>query len=193
MDLNIKKIQSEKKFNTESKNKFHALFTSGEKKKTSSEAKDSQEKSELSPISSKQGQNQNANYLNSLLKKSFYNTRNQIEVNSSINSTAVIQKNKTDIIADENSNSKLWYPKTKPQNFLPPFLFDNINVNKNKKIVRQTKNELRDVLDLYEKQKRNMKKYENEIIETKEELKKAKEGRNYGGSLSDKKRNRKFQ
>ena len=46
-----------------------------------------------------------------------------------------------------------------------------------KKITRQTKNELRDVLDLYEKQKNNMKKTEKDLEEAKEDLKKAKEAR----------------
>ncbi len=177
MDLkNSKEIQSERKSSTDNKNKFHALFIGGIKKHTSSEMKDSQEKTETSPNTARPSTNNKANYLNSLLKKSFFNTINKTDDNTSNNISISNQKN-NDIITDENSNSKLWYPKKKPQNFLPPYLFDNINVNKNKKTTRQTKNELRDVLDLYEKQKNNKKKYENDIVQAQEDLKRAKDAR----------------
>ena len=178
---NTKELQSERKSSIDNKNKFHALFMGGGKKFSPSELKDSQntkEKPESPSISSRPSSNTNANYLNSLLKKSFFNTINKTDYNQSINIMASIQNNNnTDIITDENTNSKLWYPKTKPQNFLPPYLLYNININKNKNITRQTKNELKNVLDLYEKQKNNMKKYENDITEAKEDLKKAKEAR----------------
>ena len=173
---NSKEIQSERKSSTDNKNKFHALFSGGVKKRTSSEMKDSQEKIESSPNTTRTSSNNKANYLNSLLKKSFFNTINKTDDNTSNNISVSNQKN-NDIISDENSNSKLWYPKKKPQNFIPSYLFDNINVNKNKKTTRQTKNELRDVLDLYEKQKNNMKKYENDIVQAQEELKRAKDAR----------------
>ena len=180
MESKDKEMQSERKINTDNKNKFHARFIGGLKKNTPSEIKDSQlaqEKLENSPMSSRKSSNNKAVYLNSLLKKSFFNTINKTNEDPSISIATSSQKNNTDIIPDENTNSKLWYPKTRPQNFLPPYLFDNINVNKNKKITRQTKNELRDVLDLYEKQKNNMKKYGNDINEAQEDLKKAKDAR----------------
>ena len=176
---NSKEIPSERKINTDNKNKFHALFIGGSKKRTPSEFKDSQiaqEQLENSPMSSRKSSNNKVAYLNSLLKKSFFNTINKTDDDPSISIATSIQKNNTEM-PDENTNSKLWYPKTRPQNFLPPYLFDNINANKNKKITRQTKNELRDVLDLYEKQKNNMKKYENDINKAQEDLKKAKDAR----------------
>ena len=168
---NSKEIINEKKTNTDNKNKFHALFTAGgSKKKASTEIKDSQDKSDIVINNSK------ANYLNSLLKKSFFKTINKTNDSESLNKLNINQK-PNDLIFDENSNSKLYYPKKKPQNFLPSYLFDNININKNKKINRQKKNELRDVLDLYDKQKKNMKQYENDLIEAKDDLKKAKEAK----------------
>ncbi len=169
---NSNEITLEKKSNSENKNKFLALFSGGIKKQTSSETKESPDKSEVSPNNLKQS-NTKANYLNSLLKKSFFNTINKTNENFE----SSIQNSSELLFIDENSNSKLWYPKKTPKNFLPPYLFDKINVNKNKKISRQSKNELRDVLDLYDKQKNNMKKFENDLNEAKEDLKKAKDAR----------------
>ena len=165
-------IPLEKKTNSENKNKFQTLFSGGIRKQSSLEARDSINKSEAPSTSSRQT-NTKANYLNSLLKKSFMNTINKTNENLEFS----VQKSNEILYSDENSNSKLWYPKKRPKNFLPPYLFDKINANKNKKITRQSKNELRDVLDLYEKQKNNMKKYENDLNEAKEDLKKAKDAR----------------
>ena len=50
----------------------------------------------------------------------YFNKGNE---NSSIN----IQQS-YNIIGDENSNSKLYYPEKVPKNFLPPYLFDSINL-----------------------------------------------------------------
>ena len=165
-------IPLEKKTNSENKNKFQTLFSGSIRKQSSLEARDSINKSEAPSTSSRQT-NTKANYLNSLLKKSFMNTINKTNENLEFS----VQKSNEILYSDENSNSKLWYPKKRPKNFLPPYLFDKINANKNKKITRQSKNELRDVLDLYEKQKNNMKKYENDLNEAKEDLKKAKDAR----------------
>ena len=165
-------IPLEKKTTSENKNKFQTLFSSSIRKQSSLEARDSINKSEAPSTSSRQT-NTKANYLNSLLKKSFMNTINKTNENLEFS----VQKSNEILYSDENSNSKLWYPKKRPKNFLPPYLFDKINANKNKKITRQSKNELRDVLDLYEKQKNNMKKYENDLNEAKEDLKKAKDAR----------------
>ena len=165
-------IPLDKKTTSENKNKFQTLFSSSIRKQSSLEARDSINKSEAPSTSSRQT-NTKANYLNSLLKKSFMNTINKTNENLEFS----VQKSNEILYSDENSNSKLWYPKKRPKNFLPPYLFDKINANKNKKITRQSKNELRDVLDLYEKQKNNMKKYENDLNEAKEDLKKAKDAR----------------
>lgn len=165
-EKNSKEIQSERlsinDMNSNSnKNKFHAFLSGGNKRE-----KDST-----------QIQGNKANYLNSLLKKQFFNTINKTNGDTSLNIS--VSTRTTDIANPEDTTSapKVAYPKNKPKNFLPQYLFDNINVNKNKKITRQTKNELRDVLDLYEKQKNNMKKTEKDLEEAKEDLKKAKEAR----------------
>ena len=173
MELNnSKEIQIEKKQSSENKNKFQILMAGGAKKRINSERKSSQDKPDISTFNSHTQINTKATYLNSLLKKSFFNT-----INKSNESIFFHSSKSNDILLDENSNSKLYYPKEKPKNFLPPYLFDNINISKNKKLTRQTKNELRDILDLYDKQKNNMKKYENDLIEAKDDLKKAKEAR----------------
>ena len=173
MELNnSKEIPIEKKQSSENKNKFQILMAGGVKKRTNSERKSSQDRPDISSSTSRTQINTKATYLNSLLKKSFFNT-----INKSNESPFFHSKKSNDILLDENSNSKLYYPKERPKNFLPPYLFDSINVNKNKKLTRQTKNELRDILDLYDKQKNNMKKYENDLKEAKDDLKKAKEAR----------------
>jgi hypothetical protein len=165
-EKNSKEIQSERLSindinSNSSKNKFHAFLSGGNKKE-----KDNT-----------QIQGNKANYLNSLLKKQFFNTINKTNGDTSLNIS--VSTRATDISNPEDTTSvpKVAYPKNKPKNFLPQYLFDNINVNKNKKITRQTKNELRDVLDLYEKQKNNMKKTEKDLENAKEDLKKAKEAR----------------
>ena len=165
-EKNSKEIQSERLSindinSNSSKNKFHAFLSGGNKKE-----KDNT-----------QIQGNKANYLNSLLKKQFFNTINKTNGDTSLNIS--VSTRTTDISNPEDTTSvpKVAYPKNKPKNFLPQYLFDNINVNKNKKITRQTKNELRDVLDLYEKQKNNMKKTEKDLENAKEDLKKAKEAR----------------
>jgi len=161
-----KEIQSERlsindMSSNPNKNKFHAFLSGGNKKE-----KDNT-----------QIQGNKANYLNSLLKKQFFNTINKTNGDTSLNIS--VSTRGTEISNSEDSTviSKVAYPKKKPKNFLPQYLFDNINVNKNKKITRQTKNELRDVLDLFEKQKNNMKKTEKDLEEAREDLKKAKEAR----------------
>jgi len=162
-----KEIQIEKKTSGEinNKNKFYNFFN---KKKISSEIRDSTDSLDLSQNSSSNKIYQNnATYLNSLLKKSFFNT---IKNNSSQNLSPSKQKK-------ENNNSLL-YPSKVPKNFLPSYLYENINLDTNKKTTRQLRNELKNVLDLYEKQKSDMKKCENELEETKEDLKKAKEAKN---------------
>ena len=162
-----KEIQNEKKQNNEvnNKNKFYNFLN---KKKSTLESKDSQD---LSEQSSNSGNNKlyqnNANYLNTLLKKSFYNTIN----NNSLSSTSPSKQKK------ENNNSLL-YPTNVPKNFMPLYLYENINLDMNKKTTRQLKNELRNVLDLHEKQKTEMKKYEEDIEKIKLDLKKAKEAKN---------------
>ena len=162
-----KEIQNEKKQNNEvnNKNKFYNFLN---KKKSTLESKDSQD---LSDQSSNSGNNKlyqnNANYLNTLLKKSFYNTIN----NNSLSSTSPSKQKK------ENNNSLL-YPTNVPKNFIPLYLYENINLDMNKKTTRQLKNELRNVLDLHEKQKTEMKKYEEDIEKIKLDLKKAKEAKN---------------
>ena len=162
-----KEIQNEKKQNNEvnNKNKFYNFLN---KKKSTLESKDSQD---LSEQSSNSGNNKlyqnNANYLNTLLKKSFYNTIN----NNSLSSTSPSRQKK------ENNNSLL-YPTNVPKNFIPLYLYEDINLDMNKKTTRQLKNELRNVLDLHEKQKNEMKKYEEDIEKIKLDLKKAKEAKN---------------
>jgi DNA repair exonuclease SbcCD ATPase subunit len=164
-EMNSKEIQSERLsinyMSNSNKNKFHAFLSGGNKKE-----KDNT-----------QVQGNKANYLNSLLKKQFFNTINKTNGDISLNIS--VSAKATDIANPEDNTSapKVAYPKKKPKNFLPQYLFDNINVNKNKKITRQTKNELRDILDLYEKQKNNMKKTEKDLEDAKEDLKKAKEAR----------------
>jgi len=157
MNNESKEKQLEKKQSSEINNK-NKLYNFLNKKKISSENKDFQESSSY--------QN-NANYLNALLKKSFYNTINN---NSNYNLTPSNQK--------KENNNHLIYPSNAPKNFMPIYLYENINLDLNKKTTRQMKNELRNVLDLYEKQKNDMKKYEKEIEKTKEDLKRAKEAKN---------------
>ena len=153
---NPKENQLDKKYSAEinNKNKFYNFFS---KRKISSEIKENQE----SPHQN------NANYLNALLKKSFYDTINN---NSSSNTSPSKQKK-------DNTNSLL-YPSQVPKNFMPIYLYENINLDLNKKTTRQMKNELRNVLDLYEKQKNEMIKCEKELEKTKEDLKRAKEAKN---------------
>ena len=153
---NPKENQLDKKYSAEinNKNKFYNFFS---KRKISSEVKENQE----SPHQN------NANYLNTLLKKSFYDTINN---NSSSNISPSKQKK-------DNTNSLL-YPSQVPKNFMPIYLYENINLDLNKKTTRQMKNELRNVLDLYEKQKNEMIKCEKELEKTKEDLKRAKEAKN---------------
>ena len=173
MELNNpKEAPMEKKQSAESKNKFQVLMSGGIKKRTYSERKNSQDKPDTSVSIPRTQINNKATYLNSLLKKSFFNT-----INKSNEINLINRQKSSDIILEENTNSKLYYPKEVPKNFLPPYLFDTININKNKKLTRQTKNELRDILDLYDKQKNNMKKYENDLKDAKDDLKKAKEAR----------------
>ena len=153
---NPKENQLDKKYSAEinNKNKFYNFFS---KRKISSEIKENQE----SPHQN------NANYLNTLLKKSFYDTINN---NSSSNTSPSKQKK-------DNTNSLL-YPSQVPKNLMPIYLYENINLDLNKKTTRQMKNELRNVLDLYEKQKNEMIKCEKELEKTKEDLKRAKEAKN---------------
>ena len=157
MNNESKENQLEKKQSSEMNNK-NKLYNFLNKRKISSENKDFQESSSY--------QN-NANYLNALLKKSFYNTINN---NSNFNLSPTNQK--------KENNNHLIYPSNPPKNFMPLYLYENINLDLNKKTTRQMKNELRNVLDLYEKQKNDMKKYEKEIEKTKEDLKRAKEAKN---------------
>ena len=159
--------QIEKKQSTEMNNK-NKLYNFLNKRKISSENKDTQDQLESStnPNNNKLYQN-NANYLNTLLKKSFYDTINS-------NSTSNTSPSKQ---SKENNNA-LIYPSKVPRNFIPIYLYENINLDSNKKTTRQMKNELRNVLDLYEKQKNEMIKCEKEIEKTKEDLKRAKEAKN---------------
>ena len=154
---NSKDLQLEKKQNNSeilNKNKLYNFFN---KKKLSNEIKDNQDSTYQN----------NANYLNTLLKKSFYETIN----NNSTTDTSPSKQKK------ENNNA-LIYPSKVPQNFMPIYLYENINLDLNKKTTRQTKNELRNVLDLYEKQKNEMNKCEQDIEKAKEDLKRAKEAKN---------------
>ena len=138
------------------------------KRKISSENKDTQDQLESSiNLNNNKPYQNNANYLNTLLKKSFYDTINS-------NSTSNTSPSKQ---SKENNNA-LIYPSKVPRNFIPIYLYENINLDSNKKTTRQMKNELRNVLDLYEKQKNEMIKCEKEIEKTKEDLKRAKEAKN---------------
>ena len=128
MNNESKENQFEKKQSSEMNNK-NKLYNFLNKRKISLENKDFQESSSY--------QN-NANYLNALLKKSFYNTIN----NNSLSSTSPSKQKK------ENNNSLL-YPTNVPKNFMPLYLYENINLDMNKKTTRQLKNELRNVLDLH--------------------------------------------
>ena len=78
---------------------------------------------------------------------------------------------------NNKENNNLIYPKKVPKNFIPLYLFETINLDVNKNIIKQNKNELRDTLDLYNKQKNEIIKNEKEIQKTKEDIKKAKEAR----------------
>ena len=122
----LKEGQLEKKQSSEMNNK-NKLYNFLNKRKISSENKDFQESSSY--------QN-NANYLNALLKKSFYNTINN---NSNFNLSPSNQK--------KENNNHLIYPSNAPKNFMPLYLYENINLDLNKKTTRQMKNELRNVLD----------------------------------------------
>ena len=159
--------QIEKKQSAEMNNK-NKLYNFLNKRKISSENKDTQDQLESSiNLNNNKPYQNNANYLNTLLKKSFYDTIN----NNSISNTSPSKQSK------ENNNA-LIYPSKVPRNFIPIYLYENINLDSNKKTTRQMKNELRNVLDLYEKQKNEMIKCEKEIEKTKEDLKRAKEAKN---------------
>ena len=159
--------QIEKKQSTEMNNK-NKLYNFLNKRKISSENKDTQDQLESSiNLNNNKPYQNNANYLNTLLKKSFYDTINS-------NSTSNTSPSKQ---SKENNNA-LIYPSKVPRNFIPIYLYENINLDSNKKTTRQMKNELRNVLDLYEKQKNEMIKCEKEIEKTKEDLKRAKEAKN---------------
>ena len=160
-----KKISKEMQ-NENNKNKFINFLN---KKKPSSEINNSVESSDILPNNSTNNKlyQNNANYLNTLLKKSFFNTIN----NNTLSNTSPSKQKK------ENNNS-LIYPNKVPKNFIPQYLFENINIDSNKKATRQLKNELRNVLDLHEKQKNEMKKCEDDIEKIKLDLKKAKEAKN---------------
>ena len=159
--------QIEKKQSAEMNNK-NKLYNFLNKRKISSENKDTQDQLESSiNLNNNKPYQNNANYLNTLLKKSFYDTIN----NNSTSNTSPSKQSK------ENNNA-LIYPSKVPRNFIPIYLYENINLDSNKKTTRQMKNELRNVLDLYEKQKNEMIKCEKEIEKTKEDLKRAKDAKN---------------
>ena len=162
----MEKKNSKEMQNENNKNKFINLLN---KKKPSSEINNSVESSDTLPNNSTNNKlyQNNANYLNTLLKKSFFNTIN----NNSLSNTSPSKQKK------ENNNS-LIYPNKVPKNFIPQYLFENINIDSNKKATRQLKNELRNVLDLHEKQKNEAKKCEDDIEKIKLDLKKAKEAKN---------------
>ena len=162
----MEKKNSKEMQNENNKNKFINFLN---KKKPSSEINNSVESSDILPNNSTNNKlyQNNANYLNTLLKKSFFNTIN----NNSLSNTSPSKQKK------ENNNS-LIYPNKVPKNFIPQYLFENINIDSNKKATRQLKNELRNVLDLHEKQKNEMKKCEDDIEKIKLDLKKAKEAKN---------------
>ena len=162
----MEKKNSKEMQNENNKNKFINFLN---KKKPSSEINNSVESSDILPNNSTNNKlyQNNANYLNTLLKKSFFNTIN----NNTLSNTSPSKQKK------ENNNS-LIYPNKVPKNFIPQYLFENINIDSNKKATRQLKNELRNVLDLHEKQKNEMKKCEDDIEKIKLDLKKAKEAKN---------------
>ena len=162
----MEKKNSREMQNENNKNKFINFLN---KKKPSSEINNSVESSDILPNNSTNNKlyQNNANYLNTLLKKSFFNTIN----NNTLSNTSPSKQKK------ENNNS-LIYPNKVPKNFIPQYLFENINIDSNKKATRQLKNELRNVLDLHEKQKNEMKKCEDDIEKIKLDLKKAKEAKN---------------
>ena len=162
----MEKKNSKEMQNENNKNKFINFLN---KKKPSSEINNLVESSDTLPNNSTNNKlyQNNANYLNTLLKKSFFNTIN----NNTLSNTSPSKQKK------ENNNS-LIYPNKVPKNFIPQYLFENINIDSNKKATRQLKNELRNVLDLHEKQKNEMKKCEDDIEKIKLDLKKAKEAKN---------------
>ena len=162
----MEKKNSKEMQNENNKNKFINFLN---KKKPSSEINNSVESSDTLPNNSTNNKlyQNNANYLNTLLKKSFFNTIN----NNTLSNTSPSKQKK------ENNNS-LIYPNKVPKNFIPQYLFENINIDSNKKATRQLKNELRNVLDLHEKQKNEAKKCEDDIEKIKLDLKKAKEAKN---------------
>ena len=162
----MEKKNSKEMQNENNKNKFINFLN---KKKPSSEINNSVESSDILPINSTNNKlyQNNANYLNTLLKKSFFNTIN----NNTLSNTSPSKQKK------ENNNS-LIYPNKAPKNFIPQYLFENINIDSNKKATRQLKNELRNVLDLHEKQKNEAKKCKDDIEKIKLDLKKAKEAKN---------------
>ena len=162
----MEKKNSKEMQNENNKNKFINFLN---KKKPSSEINNSVESSDILPNNSTNNKlyQNNANYLNTLLKKSFFNTIN----NNTLTNTSPSKQKK------ENNNS-LIYPNKVPKNFIPQYLFENINIDSNKKATRQLKNELRNVLDLHEKQKNEAKKCKDDIEKIKLDLKKAKEAKN---------------
>ena len=162
----MEKKNSKEMQNENNKNKFINFLN---KKKPSSEINNSVESSDILPNNSTNNKlyQNNANYLNTLLKKSFFNTIN----NNTLSNTSPSKQKK------ENNNS-LIYPNKVPKNFIPQYLFENINIDSNKKATRQLKNELRNVLDLHEKQKNEAKKCKDDIEKIKLDLKKAKEAKN---------------
>lgn len=162
----MEKKNSKEMQNENNKNKFINFLN---KKKPSSEINNSVESSDTLPNNSTNNKlyQNNANYLNTLLKKSFFNTIN----NNSLSNTSPSKQKK-------DNNNSLIYPNKVPKNFIPQYLFENINIDSNKKATRQLKNELRNVLDLHEKQKNEAKKCEDDIEKIKLDLKKAKEAKN---------------
>ena len=162
----MEKKNSKEMQNENNKNKFINFLN---KKKPSSEINNSVESSDILPNNSTNNKlyQNNANYLNTLLKKSFFNTIN----NNTLSNTSPSKQKK-------DNNNSLIYPNKVPKNFIPQYLFENINIDSNKKATRQLKNELRNVLDLHEKQKNEAKKCEDDIEKIKLDLKKAKEAKN---------------
>ena len=162
----MEKKNSKEMQNENNKNKFINFLN---KKKPSSEINNSVESSDTLPNNSTNNKlyQNNANYLNTLLKKSFFNTIN----NNTLSNTSPSKQKK-------DNNNSLIYPNKVPKNFIPQYLFENINIDSNKKATRQLKNELRNVLDLHEKQKNEAKKCEDDIEKIKLDLKKAKEAKN---------------
>jgi len=162
----MEKKNSKEMQNENNKNKFINFLN---KKKPSSEINNSVESSDILPNNSTNNKlyQNNANYLNTLLKKSFFNTIN----NNTLSNTSPSKQKK-------DNNNSLIYPNKVPKNFIPQYLFENINIDSNKKATRQLKKELRNVLDLHEKQKNEAKKCEDDIEKIKLDLKKAKEAKN---------------